>query len=155
MATASDLAMTGSVTTMTRLAPRSFMSDPTSRVAPLPNLMLDASIVKTVSRANAVPPRASFLTTCRGHAHTASLLEFVGLWVLSPVSVEHLSDLRREGLRCEGFGQELHPFVEMPGMHYSVPGVSRHKENREVGDPPPERGCHFVPQHAARQHDVG
>jgi len=39
----------GSVTTITRPAPSLFMSWPTSRVTPEPNLMLEESIVKAVS----------------------------------------------------------------------------------------------------------
>src|SRR5579883_2909983 len=49
MATGSEAARRGSVTTMTRRAPSRFMSNPTSAVAPGPNLMLDVSMVKMVS----------------------------------------------------------------------------------------------------------
>src|SRR6266545_2667644 len=47
--TASDEASRGSVTSITRLAPSARRSSPTSRVAPGPNLMLDASMVKMAS----------------------------------------------------------------------------------------------------------
>ena len=49
MATGSNLATRGSVTTITRLQPRLAMSLPISRVTPGPYLMLEVSIVKAVS----------------------------------------------------------------------------------------------------------
>ena len=50
IATASLLAIRGSVTTITRRAPSRRISYPTSRVTPGPNLMLEVSIVYAVSR---------------------------------------------------------------------------------------------------------